>query len=359
VEHSDQVVLITGSGGRIGTGLVEQMSSRYRVVGFDHRASSCPASVTDCYEVDFAREESVQRALDAVRSRHGSEIASVIHLAAYYDFSGTGDPRYDEVNVRGTQRLLRGLQSFRVGQFLFSSTILVHRPCEPGQRIDETWPLDRGTQWGYPQSKIQAEDLLLAEHGEIPVVLARIAATYDEMCRLIPLSRHMQRIYERQFTGRLFPGDPSRGATYLHFDDLLEALVRIVDRRAELPAELPLLLGEEDVVSYGELQRELGRLLHGEACGTHVIPQGLAKVGAWVQERLPGDDTFIKPWMIERADDHYALDTTRARRLLEWEPRHTLREMLPAMAAALQRDPARWYEENHLQAPAEVKRSAA
>ncbi len=57
--------------------------------------------------------------------------------------------------------------------------------------------------------------------------------------------------------------------------------------------------------------------------------------------------------MIERADDHYELDVTRARTLLGWEPRRSLRETLPKMVAALKENPARWYEENHLGPPPE------
>ena len=43
------------------------------------------------------------------------------------------------------------------------------------------------------------------------------------------------------------------------------------------------------------------------------FPRPLAKFGAWLQNLLPGADPFIKPWMIDIADDHYALDISRAR----------------------------------------------
>jgi nucleoside-diphosphate-sugar epimerase len=73
---------------------------------------------------------------------HGEQIASVVHLAAYYDFSGEPSPKYDEVTVRGTERLLRAFQAFHIEQFIFSSTMLVHAPSEPGQRINEYWPIE-------------------------------------------------------------------------------------------------------------------------------------------------------------------------------------------------------------------------
>jgi hypothetical protein len=69
-----------------------------------------------------------------------------------------------------------------------------------------------------------------------------------------------------------------------------------------------------------------------------------------------GKDPFIKPWMIPRADDHYALDITRARETLGWEPRRSLRVTLPTMVAALKADPLGWYRENELDPPGRLKR---
>ena len=57
---------------------------------------------------------------------HGTRIASVIHLAAYYDLSGEPSPLYEQIIVGGTERLLEQLRQFQVEQFVFSSTMLVH-----------------------------------------------------------------------------------------------------------------------------------------------------------------------------------------------------------------------------------------
>jgi uncharacterized membrane protein len=55
--------------------------------------------------------------------------------------------------------------------------------------------------------------------------------------------------------------------------------------------------------------------------------------------------------MTQMASDHYALDISRARDLLGWEPRHRLADELPAIVQALKDDPAGWYEENRLPRP--------
>lgn len=120
----------------------------------------------------------------------------------------------------------------------------------------------------------------------------------------------------------------------------MDVLLRLIDARTALPPILPLLAGEPTTVTYDELQHTLGRLIHGEEWDTREIPKSLAKAGAWAQDSLPGaEDPFIKPWMIDFAADHYALDITRARTLLHWEPRRSLNETLPRMVDALKADP--------------------
>ncbi|MBI2686763.1 MAG: hypothetical protein HYX27_10640 [Acidobacteria bacterium] len=96
------------------------------------------------------------------------------------------------------------------------------------------------------------------------------------------------------------------------------------------------------------------RLIHGEEWETREIPKGTAKTGAWIQEQIPGEEPFIKPWMIDHADDHYHLDIGRARELFGWQPRQSLRETLPRMVESLKADPSKWYQANKLQAPADV-----
>jgi nucleoside-diphosphate-sugar epimerase len=262
------------------------------------------------------------------------------------------------VTVRGTGRLLRGLQEFRVGQFVFSSTMLVHAPTEPGRPVDEDWPLE--PKWDYPKSKVATERLIREQRGDIPAVLLRIAGVYDDRCHSIPLAHQIRRIYERQLVSRVFPGDTSRGQAFVHLGDLVDAFARVVERRASLPPELVLLLGEPQTLSYEELQRAFGRLLHDEEWQTREVPKALAKAGAWVQDAIPfGEEPFIKPWMIDLADDHYELDITRARTLLGWQPKRSLRGTLPKMVAALKEDPPRWYRDNKLEPPSWLEETAA
>ena len=353
------IILVTGASGSIGSVVMRRMAGRFEgIVGFDREAPKLPSPGCLYVPVDVTSDESVREGLRIVREHHGTQVVSVIHLAAYYDFLGEPTTKYDEITVGGTRRLLRGLRDggFQVEQFVFSSTMLVHGPVEPGQFITEDSAL--APRWAYPESKVQTEALIRAERGDMPVALLRIAGVYDDGCHSIPLAHQIQRIYERQLNSHFYSGETAHGQAFLHMDDLVDAIERVVDRRAELPPELPLLVGEAEALSYDEIQHTLARLIHGESWETYEVPRPIAKVGAWVEDQLPGK-AFIKPWMIDRASDHYALDITRARMLLGWEPKRSLRETLPKMVEALKADPARWYKENKLELPSSLEEHSA
>jgi nucleoside-diphosphate-sugar epimerase len=263
------------------------------------------------------------------------------------------------VNVEGTRRLLRALRSFEVEQFVYASTMLVHAPCKPGQRIDEQQPI--GPRWEYPKSKAAAEAVVREEHGDIPYVILRLAGVYDAESTVPTMAQQMARIYERDLQSHLYAGHTLVGQSMLHRDDLLDALRRTVDTRTALPRAIELLIGEPDAMGYDALQDELGRLFHGaDEWLTLRLPKPVAAAGAWAEQKLEplvpdaideGEKPFIKPFMVQLADDHYALDVRRAREVLEWQPQHRVADELPAMVRAVKDDPASWYARHHIDPP--------
>jgi nucleoside-diphosphate-sugar epimerase/uncharacterized membrane protein len=345
------IVLITGAAGDIGSRLAKVLARDYRVVGIDRPGRTAEIELL---EADLTEQASIEQALRGFVERHGPRIASVIHLAAYFDFTGDDNPLYEKVNVEGTRSLLRALQRLQVEQFIYAGTMLVHAPGRPGERIDETQPL--APKWAYPKSKAAAEAVVREAHGHIPFLLLHLAGVYDERSAVPTLVQQITRIYERDFTSHLYAGDLQAGQSMLHKDDMADAFRRAVDRRAELPPGETVLIGEPEAIGYAELQDSIGRLVHGEQAWTTLrLPKPAAKLGAVLQEKLEplvpdaldqGEKPFIRPFMVEMADDHYAIDITKARRLLGWEPRHRLAEVLPTLVQALKDDPLAWYQAN-------------
>ena len=110
--------------------------------------------------------------------------------------------------------------------------------------------------------------------------------------------------------------------------------------------DVTINLGDPETLGYQDLQNIISNAIHGKDWKTYKIPKALAKAGAWVQDIF--GDPFIKPWMVDLADDHAEIDITRAKNLLGWQPKHSLRETLPKMIAFLKDDPKAFYKVNKL-----------
>ncbi|HEY2810707.1 MAG TPA: NAD(P)-dependent oxidoreductase [Rhabdochlamydiaceae bacterium] len=341
-----EVILITGCSGRIGFKLAERFSKEYQVVGFDVFLAGHLPSV-DFVVVDLASDESTAEGLRYVKQKFGNKIASVVHLAAYYSFSQQHSSNYERITVKGTERLLQGLKEFEVEQFMFSSTMLVHKPSLPGQKITEDSPIE--AKWDYPLSKVHTEAAIHRLRGKIPSVILRIAGVYDDHCHSIPLSNQLQRIFENQMEAHVFAGDVTHGSSFVHMDDLVDCIALCVQKRKQLPEELVLLIGEPETMSYDQIQRLMAKLVFGKEWKTWSVPKPIAKIGAWFQQHLPFmKPSFIQPWMITLADDHYELDVSRAQKFLGWTPKHRLEETIPRWVKELKEDPTLWYDENKL-----------
>jgi len=340
---SRPVVLVTGSTGFIGERVAAELGDAYRVVGLDLDEPAADWPGDKWFRCDLTSDESVSEALAKVRAGFGESIASVIHLAAYYDFSGEPSPLYDELTVEGTRRLVRALGDFEVEQFVFSSTLLAMKPVSPGEVIDEG--SETQAEWAYPESKLDTEQVL--EKSGLPVVVLRIAGVYADDCRSLPIGQHIKRIHEKQLESYLFPGNAEHGQPFVHIEDVTRLVRSVIERRGKLGSHETFLVAEPDLMTYEDLQDRLGELIHGKEWPTIRIPAPVAKAGAKAKE-LVGQDEFIKPWMVDLADAHYPVTIAKARELLDWEPGHRLEKTLPEMVERLKRDPEAFYRLNGL-----------
>src|SRR5687767_7620038 len=98
------IVLITGAAGNIGRSLAAALADGYRIVGLDRPGEKADFPLLGA---DFTHEKSVRDAMAQFRKEFGARIASVVHLVAYFDFTGEDSPLYRSVNVEGTRHLLR------------------------------------------------------------------------------------------------------------------------------------------------------------------------------------------------------------------------------------------------------------
>lgn len=351
MDNKNGVILITGVSGRIGSSCAATFSKKYQIVGFDVIEPKVIMPHVEFFNVDLTSDQSVRDALEKVKKKYGNVICSVIHLAAYYSFSKGSWDLYEKITIRATERLIKSVQDFfQVDQFIFSSTMLVYAPCKVGEKIHEQSKVQ--PKWDYPLSKVKTEEIMHNNRGSISTVILRISGVYDDLCHSIPISNQIQRIYEKQLESHLFPGDITHGASFMHMQDLVSAIELAVEKRKELPKELIVVLGEPKTLSYDEMQKEIGQLLHHKPWKTFQVPKWFAKMGAYLQDKLPFvKKSFIKPWMIDIADDHYELDVSYAKKILGWQPKYNVKTSLVRMIEELKKDPKKWYLENLFKPP--------
>src|SRR4051812_29768990 len=101
-----EVIIVTGSCGRIGSSVVKRLGEKHRIIGFELLEAIYASSKEELVPVDLSSDESVAQAFTHIRNFYGNKIASVVHLAAYYSFDQQHSPLYDSVTVKGTERLL-------------------------------------------------------------------------------------------------------------------------------------------------------------------------------------------------------------------------------------------------------------
>lgn len=345
------LVIITGASGKIGSLLTKALRKDYQVVGFDRNEE---ADIV----IDLGSAASIKTAFKLFKQEYGNKIAVVIHLAAYFDFTGEKSPLYEKINVKGTQKLLESLQDYEVERFILASSMLVHAPCEPGEVINEQSKL--GPRWAYPESKLQTEQVVQKYHGDIPYLILRLAGLYDDTSCVPTLAHQIARTYERDPKSNFYAGDLNAGQSFIHQEDLINLFKNAIKYRDALGKEEILLAGEREAVGYKNLQEIISTLLHGEKAQLVNLPVPIAKAGAWLEGKLEpiipddfdqGEKPFIRPFMIDLASDHYALDIKKARNLLHWEPKHHIKEGLTKLIKALTENPKQWYENNNLTMP--------
>jgi nucleoside-diphosphate-sugar epimerase/uncharacterized membrane protein len=346
-----EVVLITGSSGFIGRKLALALSQEFHVVGIDRSGPKEKSPGIYHYDVDITSEEDVSRVLHEIKNHFGPKVRSVIHLVAYYDFRGGDDSRYDTITVNGSKFLIKKLhEDFEVDKFIFSSSMLIYKPVEVGQRLQDDSELH--PTWAYPESKVKAESALKEEQGNIPVINLRIAGVYDDDCHSPTVSQQIMRIYEGQFSSFLFPGNPDAGQAFIHVDDLRDAIVLLVKKDPPTSLTENYIIGEEDVMSFKEIQHDAGILIHKRPWPSVRVPEFIAKTGATVMDHLPVmREPFIKSWMVEHADEHFAVDMSKLKKAIDWTPKRSLRGTLPVMIQKLKENPDKWYEINKIKMP--------
>ncbi|HLW56497.1 MAG TPA: NAD-dependent epimerase/dehydratase family protein, partial [Bacteriovoracaceae bacterium] len=104
---SNEIVIITGSSGYIGSALTKKLSANFKIIGLDRDIPDKRVEGVDYYALDFSSSDELYEVIKGLRQKFGASIKSVVHLVAYYSFSGEESDLYQKITVEGSGNLLR------------------------------------------------------------------------------------------------------------------------------------------------------------------------------------------------------------------------------------------------------------
>jgi nucleoside-diphosphate-sugar epimerase len=314
-------LLVTGGTGFIGSHLAEE--------GRRRGAEVVALGLTDRPE-EQANAELLTRMgaevlsgsiTDAELCRRATRGAThVFHLAVAMREGGKSDQFFEAINLDGTRHLLEAASVERVERFVYCSTIGIYGHRAPGITREDS-PLAPGNI--YERTKVSAEQLVreFAEQCGLPSVVLRPADVYG------PRDQRLLKLFKGVSRGRfpLFgPGEGRRHMVYV--DDVVSAFFRACERDDALGEGL--ILAGPRACTLRELLDEITRATGSKRYGVRLPLAPMLGLAAVVEDVCAALN--IDPPIYRRRMDFFhsdsEFDTSRARRVLDWEPRVGLRE---------------------------------
>ncbi|TFV64513.1 NAD-dependent epimerase/dehydratase family protein [Geodermatophilus sp. DF01-2] len=327
-------VAVTGASGNVGTALLRRLtapdSGVAEVRGLVRRnpAAGAPYDDVRWHLADLGETRS-----EDVLARFLDGVDAVVHLAWALQ-PGRQPERLHRVNVDGTRRLARAAAAAGVSHFVHMSSLGAYAAGAGGRKVAEDWPTTGIPSAQYSRDKSQAELVVREVFG------SREGTTLTVVRPTLVLQPEAGSEIGRYFLGpllfgaaRLLPGSvarllpltlPSVHVQFVHADDVADALERMLDRHAAGPFNLaaePVLDADAIARTFGTVRVPVPafalRTALSVAFHAHLVP--------------------TEPGWLDIGTQAPALDTSRARRLLDWAPSHKGDDVLEQFVAALGR----------------------
>ncbi|MBP2335269.1 NAD-dependent epimerase/dehydratase family protein [Saccharothrix coeruleofusca] len=315
-------IVVTGASGNVGTALLRRFAQEpeVRVHGVSRRTPQDPPA--DWTPVDLGREgaeevlEGVLRGADAL-----------VHLAWRIQ------PSHDETalyraNVAGSDRVFNAAVRAGVPHLVHMSSVGAYSPASKQRPVDESWPTDGVSSSYYSRHKAAVERLLDRVARENPSLLV------SRVRPALILQPDAAAEIKRYFLGGLVPSalfrtrlpllplPKSLVLQFVHAEDVADAVARVVLGR--VPGAVNLAA---DPVLTPRALAEVMRARHVP------IPPRALRLAAKVSWRLRLQPT--SPGWVDLALTTPLLDTTRAREVLGWTPRHDARDVVRDLLTGL------------------------
>jgi len=327
-------IAITGASGNAGTALLRNLQGQLarkpgslQLVGISRRlpdTSQEPYVGVQWHTLDVGLEQDRPKLENALLG-----VDAVVHLAWQIQPNHNLDLLH-RTNVTGTKNLLEAAARAGVKQVVCASSVGAYSKAGKDPRRDETWPATGMAGSHYSRHKAEQERLLdefAAAHPDISVARLRPGLIFQgragsEIGRYF-LGHVFPRLVPRKPWLPLLPAPDNLVFQAVHADDVAEAYWRAVDQRASGAFNI----AAEPVLNPQELARILG--------AKRILPVPMRLLHAvvdltWRARIQPTDSGWV-----EMAAGAPIMDTSRARRILGWEPKvssiDAVKELLQGM----------------------------
>lgn len=315
-------VLVTGAAGFIGSNLVHflrQQRPNWQIVALDLLTYAGNleniADLVNSGSVIFERRDIVDgSAIKDVFDRFGFDL--VFHLAAesHVDRSIMSAQEFVRTNVLGTQNLLDAALQAKTKRFVHISTDEVYGSLGSEGRFSETTPLDPTSPYAASKAGSDLMVLAAAKTHAYDAIVTRCTNNYGPFQfpeKLIPL------FITNALEDKKLPlyGDGLNVRSWIHVRDHCEALLAVAERG---------VAGEVYNIGGSESAEISNRAMTGI-----------------ILELLKKPESLIQPVGDRPAHDRrYAVDYSKIKAALDWEPRTELKAGL--------RETVDWYISNRL-----------
>ena len=296
-------VLVTGLSGRLGRVLAKMLHRDHHVIGIDRRAFVGKPKDVDVYRLDIRRKK-----CEDVFRQH--KIDAVVHMGIMHDPRETARTHHT-FNIVGTTRLLEYCHRYKVPKVVLLSSANVYGPnADNPNFITEDHPLMGGTTFSEIRDLIEVDFLAQSffwKHPEVETVILRPVHIVGSVMNAP--SNYLRLRYVPTLMGF----DPM--VQLIHEEDVVEAIKLAIDKKVR---------GIFNVVGPGTIPLSAAISALGRV--QIPVPQPIAKsiVNFLWRSKLT---SFPAP-ELDYLQYHCTVDGTRAKELLGFHPKKTLRETL-------------------------------
>lgn len=312
-ERSRRIV-VTGASGNVGAGVLRALARTEpdaNVIGVCRRPPTHGELYRGMtwYAVDLSSPTATQQLAPAMR-----DADVVVHLALAILPAHDEDYLY-RANVVGTQAVLDAMATAGVGHLVYASSLGIYAPGL-GEPVSETWPTSGQTSSIYSRHKVMVEAMLdefELRHSDVvvarfrpTVVVQREAASELRSLYVGPfVPRAAFTLLERRLLP-LLPLPEGLALQFVHADDVGDAAVRLIQRRAR---------GSFNVAADALDQARIAALVGARQVA---VKPALVRRAVGALHRL--GVVAVTPGWYDVATRSPLMDTSKARDELDWRP---------------------------------------